>query len=74
MSYARNPEQSQFDVDWIRVCKYCGTEPTLIVGAEKFVADAEWQLPVTNTEGFTLQDGTTLPLKFKLYADVTCLQ
>ena len=31
------------------------------------VPDVVWQPPVTNLEDFVLQDGTTLPLKFKLY-------
>jgi hypothetical protein len=67
MSYARTPAaQSRFEVDWIRVRKYCGAESTVVLGAEEINADVEWQPPVTNSE-FVLQDGTTLPLKFKLY-------
>ena len=37
MSYARVPApQSRFEVDWIRVRKYCGVEPEVEVGLEEW--------------------------------------
>jgi hypothetical protein len=53
MSYSRNTApQSRFEVDWVRVRKYCGTETATSVGAVQY--------PTSNIFGYVYGEGTGL--------------
>jgi uncharacterized repeat protein (TIGR01451 family) len=73
MSYARVPApRSRFEIDWIRVRQYCGTEPDVVLGSEQELSiviaktpdiqtvpsgsDVIFSIAVTNTSGVDLSD------------------